>query len=62
MSTKMCSDCDGDGNCPVCHGKGDALGDEISGTLHVRRFVLFRVPWKRRVPDLWQHGRSRGWR
>ena len=34
MTTKMCPDCDGDGNCPVCHGKGDTLGDEISGTLH----------------------------
>ena len=34
MTTKMCPDCDGDGNCPVCHGQGDTLGDEISGTLH----------------------------
>ena len=34
MTTKMCPDCDGDGNCPVCHGKGDTLGDEISGMLH----------------------------
>jgi hypothetical protein len=32
MSTKMCPDCNGDGNRPVCHGKGDSLGDEISGT------------------------------
>ena len=37
MSTKMCPDCDGDGNCPVCHGKGDILGDEISDTSHEGR-------------------------
>jgi DnaJ-class molecular chaperone len=36
MATRTCPDCDspGDGNCPVCHGKGDIAGDDISGMLH----------------------------
>jgi DnaJ-class molecular chaperone len=34
VSTKMCPDCDGHGDCPVCHGKGDGLGDEMSGALY----------------------------
>jgi len=35
MSTHMCLDCDspGDGNCPVCHGRGKIPGDNIPSTL-----------------------------
>jgi DnaJ-class molecular chaperone len=31
MATLTCPDCDspGDGNCPVCHGKGKVPGDAV---------------------------------
>lgn len=37
MATQTCHACDspGDGNCPVCHGKGKTLGDEIPGAFDV---------------------------
>ena len=36
MATQTCPDCDtaGDGNCPVCHGKGKIPTEEIPGTLN----------------------------
>ena len=40
----------GDGNCPVCHGQGDTLGDEISGTLpraHVELLGVDRPLYRR---------------
>ena len=37
MATQTCLACDspGDGNCPVCHGKGRILGEEIPGAVDV---------------------------
>jgi DnaJ-class molecular chaperone len=38
MATQTCPDCDtpGDGNCPLCHGKGKVLEDELSATTAFR--------------------------